>query len=163
MISSGKAPLRFPGIQMVRTSTQSKAINEVDGPSIITATSGMCTAGRIEYHLRWHIGRPECTVLFVDYQAKGTLGRRILDRDEEVPIHGHNYRVAADVRQIFGFSGHADSTDLLRWLSHFQKPPRRLFLTHGDEGASLCLRDEIKRHLGWNVAVPEYLDEGVLT
>ena len=163
MVSSGKSPLRFPGLQMARTSTQSKAINEVDESSIIMATSGMCTAGRIKHHLRQHIGRSECTVLFVGYQAKGTLGRRILDGDQEVRIHGRNYRVAAQVRQIFGFSAHADKTDLLRWLKHFSKPPRRLFLTHGDEDASLHLHDEIEHQLGWSVTVPEYLDEAVLT
>ena len=119
LISSGTAPLRFPRLQMTRATSESKQINDIQGPCIIMATSGMCTAGHIKHHLRQNINLPESTILFVGFQAHGTLGRRILDRDEEVRIHGRNYPVRAHVSQIYGLSGHADKTDLLHWLNHF--------------------------------------------
>ncbi|MBN2474920.1 MAG: MBL fold metallo-hydrolase [Pirellulales bacterium] len=156
MIANGDAPLRFPGLTMVRTIDESKAINRHKGPAVILATSGMCTAGRIKFHLRQNIIRPECTILFVGYQAHGTLGRQILDGSQEVRIHGRQLWVKARVEQVFGFSGHADRGALMRWLKHFQTPPKRLFLTHGEEEESLTLARHIRQKLGWDVTVPEY-------
>ena len=132
------------------------AINAMKGPAVIMATSGMCTAGRIKHHLAHHIGNPACTILFVGYQAQGTLGRQILDGNREVRIHGINRLVRAQVRQIQGISGHADRDGLLKWLGYFQKPPRQLFITHGEAEASLSLAEEVRSKFGWNVTVPEY-------
>jgi len=159
MISSGESPLRFPGLNVVRGVEESKAINDLKEPAIIMATSGMCTAGRIKHHLRQNIKRPESTILFVGYQVRGTLGRQILDGNPEVRIHGRQWRVRARVEQIHGFSGHADRTALLRWLSAFKSPPRHLFLIHGEEESSLSLADRVRRELGWQVDVPEYQQE----
>jgi len=156
MITSGNSPLRFPGLKMVRTVEESKAINSHEGPAVIMATSGMCTAGRIKFHLRRNIIRPECTILFVGYQARGTLGRQILDGREEVRIHGRLLPVKARVDQVRGFSGHADRAALLRWLGYFQDPPRQLFLVHGEEDQALSLKRCIAEQLGFNVTVPEY-------
>ena len=120
------------------------------------ATSGMCTAGRIKHHLRRNITRPESTVLFVGYQVRGTLGRQILDGNREVRIHGLNWLVRARVEQIHGFSGHADRAGLLRWLDSFRSPPRRLFLTHGEQSESLSLAEHLRGQRHWDVSVPEY-------
>ena len=157
-INSGDPPLRFPGLRMVRSAEQSKAINRLRDPAIIMATSGMCTAGRIKHHLVHNITRPECSILFVGYQAHGTLGRQIVDGNAEVRILGRRWPVRAAVERIDGFSGHADAAALLRWLSYFREPPRRLFLTHGDEDASLGLAEKIRDTNGWEVTVPEYLE-----
>ncbi len=148
--------LKFPSLHVARTVPQSMAINSLTGPAIIMATSGMCTAGRIKHHLAHHIGDPAATILFVGYQSQGTLGRQILDRHPEVRIHGVWRLVRAEIRQIHGISGHADRTGLMQWLSHFRRPPKKLFLTHGEPHASLALAEQVRQQMGWNVAVPEY-------
>ena len=155
-IAAGDAPLRFPGLRMVSTAEESKAINRLTDPAIIMATSGMCTAGRIKHHLTHNLRRPECTILFVGYQAGGTLGRQIVDGAAEVRIHGRMWPVHAAIEQIHGFSGHADGPTLLRWLGHFHQPPRHVFLTHGEKDAALGLARQIRDQDGWQVSVPEY-------
>ncbi|MCA9175902.1 MAG: MBL fold metallo-hydrolase [Planctomycetales bacterium] len=155
-INSNEPPLRFPGLTMARTSHESRAINDHQGPAVIMSTSGMCTAGRIKHHLRRNIGDKNSTVLFVGYQGRGTLGRQILEGNSEVRIHGKQHPVRAEVAQIYGFSGHADRSDLMKWISHFESQPRRLFLTHGEESSSLALAGRIKDELGWDAVVPEY-------
>lgn len=156
LIRSQTPPLQFPGLSMVRTSDQSKGINLVREPSVIMASSGMCNAGRIKHHLRNNLERPECTILFVGHQGEGTLGRIILDGAKEVRIHGRFYRVRAKISQIFGFSAHADRNGLLKWLTHFQQKPKRVFLTHGEEPVALNLADHINRVIGWPASVPKY-------
>lgn len=156
LINSGESPLRFPGLRMVRSASESKRINQFKHPCIIMSTSGMCTAGRIKHHLRRNIRDRNSTVLFVGYQAHGTLGRQILEGRAEVRIHGGMLPVHAEVAQIFGFSGHADRKALLRWLTHLQEPPRYVFLTHGDQEAADSLASRIRRDLRWPVVVPEY-------
>ena len=156
LITSGNSPFGFPELTMVRTVEQSKAINRVRDPAVIMSTSGMCTAGRIKHHLRQNITRPECTILFVGYQARGTLGRQILEGREEVRIHGRPRPVKAGIEQIHGASGHADRSALLRWLGHLQTPPQHLFLTHGEADEAMSLRGQIRQQLGWTATVPEY-------
>ncbi len=156
LINSNEPPLRFPGLTMTRSTEESMAINRVSSPCIILSAAGMCNAGRIKHHLRLNIGRRESTILFVGHQANGTLGRRILDGEKEVRIHGRTRRVFAKIRSIDGLSAHADRIGLIDWLSHLKSPPRRLFLTHGEEGASLVLARTIKDRLGWEATVPEY-------
>jgi metallo-beta-lactamase family protein len=155
-IAAGESLMGFPGLRLVSATEESKAINRLKRPAVIMSTSGMCTAGRIKHHLAHNIGRPECTVLFVGYQAAGTLGRQILDGNKEVRIHGRLLPVRAAIEQIQGISGHADGPMLLRWLSHFEKPPSQVFLTHGEREASLALAEQIRGHDGWTVTVPEY-------
>ena len=158
LIDSKQPPLRFEGLQMVRSVQESKAINSVRMPCVIMATSGMCTAGRIKHHLKSRISRPENTVLFVGYQGRGTLGRQILEGKQEVRIHGRMHPVRAGIEQIHGFSGHADRSALLRWLGHLKTPPRHVFLTHGDEEVSEGLAQHVQSEMGWPVSVPEYQD-----
>ena len=155
MISSGDPPLVFPGLIMSRTAKESKAINQVKGPAVIMSTSGMCTAGRIKHHLRNHLHDPRSTVLFVGYQSHGTLGRQILDGRDEVRIHGRMVKVKARIAQIYGFSGHADVDGLMRWASHFKHPPRRAFITHGEEDSAMALAKRLQEH-DWVAEVPEY-------
>ncbi len=162
MIDDGQPLFKFPAFHVVRTVQESMALNAMKGPAVIMSTSGMCTAGRIKHHLAHNIGNPASTILFVGYQAQGTLGRQILDGSTEVRIHGINRLVRARVRQIQGISGHADREGLLKWLGCFQKPPRRLFVTHGEQHAALSLAEEVRRRFDWNVTVPEYRETVVL-
>jgi metallo-beta-lactamase family protein len=158
LINAGQAPLEFPGLHLTHSVEESKAINRLAGPAVIMATSGMCTGGRIKHHLRQNLPRPEATILFVGYQSEGTLGRQILRGDREVRIHGRLWPVRAKVAQISGLSAHADRSGLFRWLSHLRRPPRQLFLTHGEESVALRLADDLRKERGWNVSVPEYLE-----
>jgi metallo-beta-lactamase family protein len=159
MLESGEPPCRFPGLRLVRETSESKAINRIKGSCIILAGSGMCTAGRIKHHLVNNISHRESTILFAGYQAVGTLGRLIVDGNKKVRIHGAQHQVKARVAQIHGLSGHAGQKSLLRWIGGFQNPPRRVFVTHGDEDASTHLADMIRAQHGWPVDVPGYRDE----
>lgn len=162
LIRQGKSPFDFPGLTMVRTVDQSKAINYITGAVMIIAGSGMCTGGRIKYHLVRNISRPESTILFVGYQAMGTLGREIVGGDKEVRILGQKYPVRAKVAQIHGFSAHADRDELLRWLSALQRPPMHLFVVHGESETAWQFADLLKERTGWEISVPNYRDEIIL-
>jgi metallo-beta-lactamase family protein len=159
ILNSTEPPLRFPGLRLVRHVEDSKAINLLKTPCVIMSASGMCTAGRIKHHLRNNISSPENTILFVGFQANGTLGRSIVDGEPEVRIHGENYRVRAEIAQIHGASAHADRSDLMRWLGNLKEAPRRVFLTHGEEFVSLSLAAYISDQLGWQASTPAYCEE----
>jgi metallo-beta-lactamase family protein len=156
LIESGQMPLGFPGLTVVRSVEQSKAINHEKGPAVILATNGMCTAGRIKHHLGQYIDRPACTILFVGYQARGTLGRQLLDGSQEVRLHGRTRLVRARIEQVLGFSGHADRDALVAWLRHFKSPPQRLFLCHGEEESAQAFAKTVRDELHWDVCVPKY-------
>jgi metallo-beta-lactamase family protein len=158
ILKEEKEPFGFPGLRLTRTTIESKSINSIRGSTIIIAGSGMCTGGRIKHHLVHNISRPESTVLFVGYQARGTLGRQILDGKNEVRIHGQSYPVRAKIEQIQGFSAHAGQKDLFRWLDAFRSPPARLFLTHGEKESAHSLSDLIRKKKRWKVTTPHYLD-----
>jgi metallo-beta-lactamase family protein len=145
-------------LEIVRTSEASKALNQIRGTCIILAGSGMCTGGRIKHHLAHNLDRPESTVLFVGFQAEGTLGREILDGAAEVRVLGETHPVRAAVRQIHGLSGHADRPQLLRWLEGLRAPPGQLYLTHGEESAALALAESIREKFGWDATAPRYRD-----
>ncbi len=155
-ISAGLPPLNFPGLVLSRSTDESKAINRVKEPCVIMSTSGMCTAGRIKHHLRQNLPHDNSTILFVGYQAQGTLGRQILEGKRDVRIHGATYPVRAKVAQIYGFSGHADRTGLLHWAAGFKQSPRRVFLTHGEEDAALSLAQALREAHRWDVLIPHY-------
>lgn len=156
LFREGRSPFAFPGLTIVQTSEGSKAINELDGPSVIMAGSGMCTGGRVKHHLLRNIARPESTVLFVGYQAQGTLGRQIIDKQPQVRIHGQILPVKARLAKINGFSAHADRKALGRWLDAYEAPPRRLFVTHGDDEVVRHFAERVRQERGWTVEVPEY-------
>jgi metallo-beta-lactamase family protein len=156
LITSNEPPLQFPGLKMARSAQDSKEINNVKRPHMVMATSGMCTAGRIKHHLRHNIGDARSTILFVGYQAHGTLGRQILDGNPLVRIHGRQWKVKAQVHRIDGFSGHADRSDLMRWISNLQNPPEHVFLAHGEEAAARSFAELVAAELKWKVSVPAY-------
>ena len=158
LFASEEHPFRFPGLVIVRTPEESKAINTVRVPAVIMAGSGMCTGGRIKHHLAHNIARPESTILFVGYQARGTLGRQILEKAAQVRLFGQTVPVRARVAKINGFSAHADRKALARWLDGFKTPPRRLFVTHGDADVARTTAERIRQERGWTVEVPEYLE-----
>lgn len=156
MIQRGMDPLQFEQLHLTRTVEQSKAINAIKGTAVILAGSGMCTGGRIKHHLIANIERSESTILFVGYQAHGTLGRQIVDGEPLVRIFGHKRPVRAKIREIHGLSAHADHDDLLRWLDKFDLWPQRVFLTHGEENDALRFAHELTETRGLNVQVPHY-------
>ena len=156
------SPFGFHGLNLSRTSSESKAINQIKGTAIIIAGSGMCTGGRIKHHLVTNISRPESTILFVGYQAEGTLGREIVDGAKEVRIFGQEYPVKARIVQIDGFSAHADRDELIKWLSSLRQPPRHLFVTHGESIVTQHFAGLIKDRTGWNISVPEYQSQSIL-
>jgi metallo-beta-lactamase family protein len=119
----------------------------------------MCTGGRIKYHLTANITRPESTILFVGYQAAGTLGRQILDGASEVRILGDFYPVKAKVVQMSGFSSHADSRQLLKWLYNLKSAPRKVFVVHGEPESADHLVDEVRKDKGWDIVAPALRDE----
>jgi len=162
LMRHGQHPCDFPGLHMSRTVEESKAINHIKGTALIIAGSGMCTGGRIKHHLVNNITREESTVLFVGYQARGTLGRIILEGAEEVRILGQNYPVRARVEKINGFSAHADRDELLKWLSGFERAPRRVFVTHGETEAADSFCELVREKTGWNTSVAEYTQPVVL-
>jgi metallo-beta-lactamase family protein len=156
LLLAGNSPFQFPGLTMVRGAGESKAINRIRGTAVIIAGSGMCTGGRIKHHLANNVGRKESTVLFVGYQAEGTLGREILSGAARLRILGQTYRRRARVLKINGFSAHADQQELLRWLKGVRQPPRRLFLTHGEPPAVEALAAAVREYLGWPAYSPSY-------
>ena len=125
---------------------------------MIIAGSGMCTGGRVKHHLEANLGRRESTVLFVGYQARGTLGRQILDGAPEVRLFGKMQPVRARVESIPGFSAHADREELTRWLSGITRAPRRVFVTHGEPEATTAFAAHIAARFGWPTTDPRYLE-----
>lgn len=161
-LNSGDKPCDFPGLTMSRTVDQSKSINHIKGTAIIIAGSGMCTGGRIKHHLKNNIGRPESTILFVGYQAFGTMGRRLLEKPDEIRIFGEKHPVRARIDRISGFSAHADQNELLQWISSIKEPPRRVFITHGEESQAVAFQEFLSGKTGWDCMVPEYEQEIML-
>ncbi len=136
----------------------SKKLDHLQRAAVIVAGSGMATGGRVIYHLQHYISDPKNTVLFVGYQAWGTIGRALTDGLKEVKIHGQSYPVHAKIKMIGGLSAHADQKQILEWLSHFQKAPKKVFLTHGEAESAATLQKEIEKRFHWSVVVPKYAD-----
>jgi metallo-beta-lactamase family protein len=162
LLEAGDHPCDFAGLRKTRSVAESKAISAHKGSAIILAGSGMCTGGRIKYHLVSNVGRPESTVLFVGYQAMGTLGRRLLEGEKEVRILGQNRLVKARVTKINGFSAHADQRELTEWLKTTDRSPSHTFVTHGEPESAHAFAELIATQLQWQTSVPSYGDEAVL-
>jgi metallo-beta-lactamase family protein len=148
----------FPGLKLTGTANQSKAIDNDKNPCIIIAGSGMATGGRIKHHLVTNISRPECTILFVGYQSRGTLGRAIADGQNPVRILGQMHEVKAKIEQLHGLSAHAGRSELLDWVTKLSRAPRQVFITHGEEDSAMSFADVLKERTGWQVIVPAYGD-----
>ena len=125
-------------------------------PRLIISASGMATGGRVLHHLKSLGTDPRNTILFVGHQAAGTRGAALLAGARQVKIHGHYIRVEAEVTSLDNLSAHADAAEILNWLQHFDHPPRRTFVTHGEPVAADALRLRIQEAFGWDVRVPEH-------
>lgn len=154
IVRSGENPLVFPGLHTSVSSEESKAINEDREPKVIISASGMCDAGRIRHHLKHNLWRPESTILFVGYQAEGTLGRILVDGiKKRVTLFNEEIEVQAEIRVLPGVSGHADQQGLLNWLLSIPEKPKMVFLNHGDPESCEAFRDKITE-LGYQAFAP---------
>lgn len=142
MIQNHKNPLKLPNLHLIKSAEDSIALNRMPGPKVIISASGMCDAGRIQHHLKHYLWRPETSVVFVGYQAEGTLGRLIKEGADHVRILDADIKINAEIITIEGFSGHADLADLTNWLSHFETLGR-VFVVHGEKSASNHLKEVI--------------------
>lgn len=156
LIQSGDNPLEFPGLKFTRTAEESKELNENDESSIIISASGMCEVGRIKHHLKHNIWNPKNTILFVGYQAPGTLGRKIVDGAKTVKIFGEDIAVNARVEYIEGYSGHADQEGLLNFIYSFIKKPQHIFLVHGEPEGQKVLKQKIVETTNLPVTIPSF-------
>lgn len=154
LITENRSPFDLRGLVMARRVEDSKSINRISGSVIVIAGSGMCTGGRIKHHLMHNIARSESTILFVGYQAEGTLGRQIVEGARRVRIFGENIPVKARIARIEGFSGHADRAELLRWASCLRARPRQAFVIHGEPSVAEHFRATLEETMGWNAVVP---------
>ena len=156
-ISQGDNPLEFPGLQFTMTADESKALNENEIPSIIISASGMCEVGRIKHHLKHNLWDPKNTILFVGYQAPGTLGYKIVNGAKNVKIFGEEIAVNARIEYIEGYSGHADQEWLMNFIYSFrEKRPQNIFLVHGEPESQEVLKQKIETDIKIPVFIPEY-------
>jgi metallo-beta-lactamase family protein len=149
-------PLRTHSMVTASSREESKRLNNEEGTRIIISASGMMTGGRVLHHARRFLPDSRATIVFVGYQAAGTVGRRILDGEREVKIMGQFVPVRCHIERVGGFSAHADWKEVLRWLEGSPAPPRRTFLTHGEPEAAAAMAGHIKERFGWTVEVPTY-------
>lgn len=154
VMAAGVNPISFPELETVVTADESKKLNASKIPGVIISASGMCDAGRVRHHLKHNLWRPESTVLFVGYQANGTLGRKLQDGEKEVKVLGEEIRVEAEIATLQGVSGHADKNGLLRWLDGFSPIPPQIFVNHGDHDQAVAFVDTLKARYGVKVDCP---------
>jgi metallo-beta-lactamase family protein len=159
LIQQHGSPLNWPGFTFASTPEESKRINQVASPSIIISSSGMVTGGRIMHHLAQRLPDPRNLVLFIGFQAPGTRGFTIKSKAPEVKLFGDSVPIRAQVAALEQFSDHADPPELLEWLHTFRNQPGVTYLVHGEPDASSQLRDLMKKDLGWNVQVAQYLEK----
>ena len=156
-MEKGDNPLEFPGLKFTRTADESKALNESTESNIIISASGMCEVGRIKHHLKHNLWNPKSTILFVGYQAPGTLGYNIVNGEKKVKIFGEEIAVNARIEYIEGYSGHADQDGLMNFVYSFRtKKPKNIFLVHGEPEAQDVLKEKIESEIGIPVVIPEF-------
>jgi metallo-beta-lactamase family protein len=158
-ILKGDNPLDFKNLRFTRTSEESKALNERAGAKVILSASGMCDAGRIRHHLKHNLWNPKSSVVFVGYQAEGTLGRALLNGLDSVMLFGEEVCVNAEIHNLEGFSGHADREGLMDWISGFERAPGMIFLVHGETDQKRALAERIRRERGYAVTAVEGISE----
>ncbi len=154
LANRGINPITFPGLNLSITSEESKSINFDEEPKVILSASGMCEAGRIRHHLKHNLWREECAVLFVGYQAVGTLGRALLEGAKEVKLFGEEVEVRAKITSLKGLSGHADKGGLTDWINGFEKQPERVFVVHGDDNVCDEYAAYLHEHFGYDTFAP---------
>lgn len=153
VMRNGDNPLLFSNLHTYITTEESMKLNSDKTPKVIISASGMCEAGRICHHLKYNLYRKECTILFVGYQANGTLGRLIHDGATSVRLFGDEIAIKAEICTLIGISGHADKNGLIKWLSGFDNKPYQVFVNHGDENACENFVEELKA-LGYKAYAP---------
>ena len=147
-ISKGENPLEFPNLKFTQSTEESQWLNVDREPKVIISASGMCEAGRIRHPLKHNLWDTRNSIIFVGYQAEGTLGRGIIDGEKEVQLFGETVQVNAKIHNLEGFSGHADMNGLLGWLKGFQKLPKQLFLVHGEPEVKIEFAKTVKEQIG---------------
>lgn len=155
-IDEGIMPLEFPGLKLTRSTDESKALNESNEQCIIISASGMCEAGRIKHHLKHNLWKENSAVIFVGYQAEGTLGRRIVDGAKTVKIFGEEIKVNARIEYIEGFSCHADQNDLINFVGEFEEMPKNIFIVHGEYPQQKVLAEKLKDIYGLDTIIPAF-------
>lgn len=154
LVREGINPISFAGLKLAITSDESREINFIDTPKVIISASGMCEAGRIRHHLKHNLWRPECTILFVGYQAVGTLGRSLVEGADEVRLFGEPIQVRAQIKQLAGLSGHADKNGLIEWISGFEEKPKKVFIVHGEDSVCTGFAETLKIEYGQRAYAP---------
>lgn len=154
LIKKGINPIAFSGLKLSITSDESRAINFNETPKVILSASGMCDAGRIKHHLKHNLWRSDSTILFVGYQAVGTLGRSLVEGAKDVHIFGEEIHVNADIVRLPGISGHADNAGLMKWASSFKEKPKRVFVAHGDDQVCDLFAKRLEDELGYQAMAP---------
>ncbi len=159
LVNKGINPIGFPGLRTSVTSEDSKQINFDMKPKVIISASGMCEAGRIRHHLKHNLWRPECTILFVGYQAVGTLGRSILEGATKVRLFGEEIEICADIKTLPGISGHADNRGLMKWIKEFGSEdaggrPKKVFVNHGEDKTAELFAGRLRDELGLDAEAP---------
>jgi len=151
----GKDPFGFAMLKYTRSTEESKRLNNLNRPAIIISASGMAEGGRVLHHLRRNIGDPRTTVLFVDFQAENTLGRKLLQGDRIVRIFGEEHAVRAKMEEIDGYSAHADEGELLDFIGDIPNKPGRVFVVHGENQAAEAMAQALRKSGISNVTIPE--------
>jgi metallo-beta-lactamase family protein len=162
LLLGGEDPLELPEIIYTQSTEESKAINEDSRPGIIISASGMCDSGRIQHHLKHHLWREASHIVFIGYQAEGTIGRRIVDGAKSVRLFGEEIAVKAHIHTLGGFSAHADQKGLLEWLSYLKNPQLEVFINHGEEKISMELSQIIRQRFPFNTTVPQWREKRLL-
>lgn len=157
IVKQGLNPVDFPSLVKTQDVEQSKALNTRREPCVIISSSGMCDAGRIKHHLKHNLWKSECTILFVGYQANGTLGRSIVDGAKHVTIYGEQVDVKAEIASLPGLSGHADRDGLDRWIGEFRNKPGKVFVVHGDENVAPLYAERLSK-MGYAAVAPKLYD-----
>jgi metallo-beta-lactamase family protein len=155
IVKNGLNPLDFPNLEFTASVNESKALNYDTTPKIIIASSGMCEGGRIKHHLKQNLWREESVVVFVGYQANGTLGRMLLEGEKKVELFGEEIAVLASIYNFTGLSAHADREGLLKWLDCFEDKPDKIFVVHGEESVTEVFVKSLNK-LGFLAVAPEY-------
>mgnify|MGYP000962313087 FL=1 len=154
LIQSGISPIRFSNLHLAISSDESKAINFDSTPKVIISASGMCEAGRIRHHLKHNLWRTDSTILFVGYQVPGTLGYSLLNGVKKVKLFGEEIEVRASIVNLPGISGHADRDHLTAWIANFKKPPKKVFIVHGEETTAVEFAEHVRNDVGFDALAP---------
>jgi metallo-beta-lactamase family protein len=155
IIRGGFRPLEFSNLHTCSTTEESRALNNDATPKVILSSSGMCEAGRIRHHLKYNLWRPECSIVFVGFQAEGTLGRMLVDGVKQVKLFGEPIAIKAQIYNFKALSGHADRSGLLKWIGSFREKPKRVFIVHGEQFTAEDFAEELRRR-DFDAYVPNF-------